>query len=268
MSVYEPPERPCSRDNSTLASVILLAVASYNVAEVLVWMLSIFRHFRGLYFYSCLITAVSLGGYVALAIVTLHTGVRATVAWACVLWAFICGTLSTAQVLILYARIHLVCPHSPRVVRAVRLVIIVTSVLLLPPLVTSYIYTSRNLSWAVSNSMIQRSIVLAFTVREMAVCVVYIVQAIQELGAIAAHKGLAGKRVMQQVIMVQGLVTLLDAVMLAISWSAPIALQWAITSVVYSIKLKMEFAILNALKTLLSSPTELLPSSGATGSPP
>ncbi|KAL2794626.1 hypothetical protein BJX66DRAFT_337765 [Aspergillus keveii] len=266
MSVNEVPERPGPTDKIFLASAILLSIASYNVAEVLVWILSIFRHFRGLYFYSCLITNLSLGGFIALAFIALFTGGSAT--WLLVLWALVYGTLSTAQILVLYARIHLVCPHSPRVVRAVRLVVIITSVLLLPPLVICYVYTSQTPSFVTTDSIIQRGILLAFTVREIAVCVVYIVQAIKELGTIAAHKGQAGKRVMQQVIAVQSVVTLLDVALIAITWSTPLSIQWGITAVFYVVKLKMEFAILNALKTLSRSPTKLLPSSRSTGLQP
>jgi hypothetical protein len=183
-----------------------------------------------------------------------------------VLRALVCGTLSTAQILILYARLHLACPHSPHVVRAVRLAIIVTSVIILPPLVICYTYASRKPSWVATNTTIQRGILIAFTVREVALCVVYIVQAVRELGTIAANKGQAGRRVMYQVIVVQSVVTLLDVGLIANSCATPVAIGWAVLSLVYVIKLKI--AILNALKTLLSSPTELLPSSRSSTLPP
>ncbi|KAL3451383.1 hypothetical protein BJX65DRAFT_303964 [Aspergillus insuetus] len=174
MSIHEPPEGQGPTDKIFLPSVILLSIASYNVAEVLVWILSIFRHFHGLYFYSCLVTNLSLGGFIGLADYSLYTSGSAA-SWSHVLRALVCGTLSTAQILILYARLHLVCPHSPRVVRAIRLAIIVTSSLLLPPQFICYIYASRKPSWAATNTIIQRGILITFTVREIAVCVVYIV---------------------------------------------------------------------------------------------
>jgi hypothetical protein len=68
MSMHEPPQGQGPTNSLSFASVILLSIAAYNVVEVQVWILSIFRRFRGLYFYSCLITNLSLGGFIGLAL--------------------------------------------------------------------------------------------------------------------------------------------------------------------------------------------------------
>ncbi|KAL2847043.1 hypothetical protein BJX68DRAFT_268344 [Aspergillus pseudodeflectus] len=230
------------------AGVILLSIASYNVVEVLVWILSTFRHFHGLYFYSVLITDISLMGFIGLSFLMLYTGGSA-----------VCTANSPNPHL--YTRLHLVCPHNPRVVRAVRILIIVTSIIMLPLLVISGIYASVTPSWVARYGIITRGVTAISTAREMVVCAIYCGLAFRELRAIAAHEGRAGEKVMQQLIAVQLAINLMDIALIALTFGSPTTIQLGYTSLVYAIKLKMEFAILNTLKTLLSSPTECLPSS-------
>jgi hypothetical protein len=242
-----------------VAGVILLSIASYNVVEVLIWILSTFRHFRGLYFYSVLITDISLMGFIGLSFLMLYIG--CSPGWPAGLWGIVCAVLQTAQILILYTRLHLVCPHNPGVVRAVRILIVITCIVLIPLLVISGIYASVTPSWVATCGIITRSVRITVTVREMAVCAIYCLQAFRELSTIAAHKGRAGEKVMQQLIAVQLAINLMDIALLALTFGSPMTIQLGYTSLVYAIKLKMEFAILNTLKTLLTSPTEFLPSS-------
>jgi hypothetical protein len=255
-----------THNNIFLASVILLSIASYNVVEVLVCIASTFRRFRGLYYYSVLLTDISLGGFIGVSF-SFHFTANPAI-WTMVLWAVSHTTLTTAQVLVPYARLHLVLPHNPRLVRAVLVMIIVSSIVLLVPQVVCYIYTaiSRNPDWGPSHriAIIQRTISIAAVVREMAVCAIYAVQAFRELGTIAAQKGRDGKKILYQLIAVQIAVVLMDVALVANIFVAAAALQWGYSAAVCAIKLKMEFAILNTLKRLLTSPTSLPPCSRGT----
>ncbi|KAJ0413116.1 hypothetical protein BJY00DRAFT_320101 [Aspergillus carlsbadensis] len=244
------------------SSVILLYIASYNVVETLVWIICTFQRSHGLYFYSVLITDISLMGFIGLSFLGLYT--RGSVVWSVSLWGIVCSILQTAQILILYARLHLLCPHNPHVVRTVRILIIVTSIILTPLLIVPDIYATVTPSWLVTCGLITRSVQVAVTVREMAACAVYCLQALRELSAIAAHKGRVGEKVIHQLIAVQVTISLMDAALIGLVFVSPPAIQWGYTSLANAIKLKMEFAILNTLKTLLQSPTEFLPSSRVT----
>ncbi|KAL6231864.1 hypothetical protein BDW75DRAFT_233246 [Aspergillus navahoensis] len=252
------PAGPPRSSPSYIINAILLSIAGYNILEILLWIFNTFERKQGLYFASILISTLSLAAFtVAQLLRTFGTRPSELVA-AGYLFTFSYTTLLTAHILVLYSRLHLVL-HSRRILRGILIMIIVTSVLAVPAqLVVSFILLSaQRPSLARAEYIVERVVFLGATVREFIVCAIYTVQAYRNLHPIVQVKGQAGKKVLIYLMVVQ-----VAAVALDVGFLVHIYLDLALTAngycaLLYSIKLKMEFGVLNALVTLLRSPIAL-----------
>ncbi|KAL4745769.1 hypothetical protein BDW72DRAFT_211011 [Aspergillus terricola var. indicus] len=241
-----------------IVSPIFLSVASYNVLELLLWIFNTFERRRGLYFASILTSTLSLAAFIiAQSLRTFRTDFSELLA-AGYIFAFSYTTLLTAHILVLYSRLHLVL-HSDRVLRGILIMIIVTSVVSVPAqlTVTLALVSTRHPRLVRAEYILERVVFLGATVREFVVCAIYTVQAYRNLRPIAQAKGRAGKRVLLYLMAVQ-----VAAIVLDMGFLVQIYMDLAIAAngycaLLYSIKLKMEFGVLNSLVTLLRSPLVL-----------
>ncbi|KAL4926735.1 uncharacterized protein BDV17DRAFT_299635 [Aspergillus undulatus] len=244
----------------TLVNPILFSIAAYNAAELLFWIFSTFERRRGLYFWSILVSTIALVGYVVAVFIRLFRSDGNTVGG--FIWAFCYPTLMTSQILVLYSRLYLVLPHNPRVLRAVLVMIIVTTALSFPvQLVIQLALAAGALQFLPAQYHSERVFFTMAFAREFITCTIYIVQAYRNLQPIVLAKGRTGKKVMVYLIVVQSAVIILDIGMIAQIYMDLSDTVTGYTAVLYSLKLKMEFGILNALVTLLKSPVVLVNSS-------
>ncbi|KAL4937928.1 hypothetical protein BDV06DRAFT_202067 [Aspergillus oleicola] len=244
----------------TLVNPILLSIAAYNVFELLFWIFGTFQHRQGLYFGSILVSAVALIGYIVAVFIRIFRPDGGTMGG--FIWAFSYPALMTAQILVLYSRLYLVLPHNPRILRAVLIMIIITSVLSVPAQVVIQLSAAAGANRFLHAEYLTERVVftMAFA-REVIICLIYMFQAYRNLQPIVLAKGRAGQKVLIYLMLVQTWVIILDA-----GFIAQIFLNLGETvtgygALLYSLKLKMEFGVLNALITLLKSPVVLVPSS-------
>ncbi|KAL4772279.1 hypothetical protein BDW60DRAFT_216651 [Aspergillus nidulans var. acristatus] len=237
---------------------IFLSVAGYNVLELLLWIFNTFDRRRGLYFGSILISTLSLAAFIiAQSLRTFRTDVSELLT-AGYIFAFSYTALLTAHILVLYSRLHLVL-HSYRILRGILIMIIVTSVLSVPAQLTVSLtlVSTRHPRLARAEYILERVVFLGATVREFIVCAIYTVQAYRNLHPIAQAKGRAGKRVLVYLMAVQVAAIVLDTGFLVQIYMDLALAANGYCALLYSIKLKMEFGVLNSLVTLLRSPLVL-----------
>ncbi|KAL3469155.1 hypothetical protein BJX99DRAFT_241970 [Aspergillus californicus] len=246
-------------NNNALSVPILLSIAAYNTFELLVWIFNPFRSRRGLYFYSILIADFGLMGYLLISYMMFFRVYNKVLSS---IWGISYATLLTAHILDLYSRLHLLLPHNLGVLRFVQLMIIITSCLVVPAqLAIAFGITVDQARFALAEYTIERISFLGSCVREFIVCAIYIVQAFKQLQPIVIAKGRAGRKVMVDIIIVHVVVVVLDIGFIVVMSLNVSDIESAYGGMLYSVKLKMEFAILNALVALLRSPLVLVPSS-------
>ncbi|KAL4792611.1 hypothetical protein BDV19DRAFT_247706 [Aspergillus venezuelensis] len=249
-----------SVDPITLVNPILLSIAAYNVFEILFWIFGTFQRRQGLYFGSILVSTIALIGYIVAVFLRIFRPDGGTIGG--YIWALSYPALMTAQILVLYSRLYLVLPHNPRILRGVLIIIIVTSFLSVP------VQLAIQLSLAASQMQLDHAQFLTervvFTMafaREVIICFIYMIQAYRNLQPIILAKGSTGKQVLIYLIIVQGAVVVLDIGFIAQIYLSLGGTVTGYGAVLYSLKLKMEFGVLNALVTLLRSPVVLVHSS-------
>ncbi|KAL6708776.1 hypothetical protein ACN47E_002472 [Coniothyrium glycines] len=250
----------------------LIGLALYNAIELLVLVFVTFQRFRGLYFWSLVISGFgimpySLGflikffqlldpgqdaGYVAVVLLT--------IGW---------YPMVTGQSVVLWSRLHLLT-NSRRVLRWTLYMIIGNACILhSTTTVLTFGSNSNSLSgttlarFVKGYSIMEKIQMVGFFVQEVILSVIYIKEAVRLLklsesvkddvasfddGSGHGHiKNSTMRKTMYQLLAINVLIIVMDLALLGVEFANLYLIETTLKGVVYSIKLKLEFAVLGKL---------------------
>jgi hypothetical protein len=240
-----------SHDEQThIVMYVFFSLALYNVGELICHIAVTFKRFRGLYCWSLLVATLGIAlnavGFLLRAI----GGSLSTYVYAA-LGIFGWAAMVTGQSLVLYSRLHIVLPRE-RLVRGVLIMIIVNSIWLLVPItVLIFLCNSPNGNqYQVPYFTFERIELTVFFVQELVISILYIRETYNIL---RSYRGLvtgANRATMVHLILINIVIIALDISILVLQYTNHYDLQTAWKPLVYSIKLKMEFSVLNRLVEL------------------
>ena len=222
------------------------AVAWVYTVELDLVILYTFRRRKGLYFWSLLISS-----------------------WGCSLHAlgfilkFLVGTswlvdlpfielgwtmMVTGQALVLYSRLHLVV-RKPRTLNFVLSLITFNAIALhIPTIIFTYGSNSPNASfWVHKFNVMERIQLAGFCIQEFIISTIYIVSTVRLLGAIYHSMT---RKIMFQLILINSICIGMDVVLIGLEFTNNYVGEASIKPMIYAIKLKLEFAVLNQLMGL------------------
>jgi hypothetical protein len=239
--------------STTITIVCFVALALYNVAELNFIIFATFRVRRGLYFWSFL---VSTWGICLYAIGFLLKDIQASTPSSFYVTFIIVGWCSmvTGQSFVLYSRLHLVL-RMPSRLRLVLIMIIVDAIICHVPIcVMVYGANSSNSApFLVPYSIYEKVQVTVFFIQELIISILYIFQTLKILRPEGNIRGKSSRRVMTHLIYVNVIIVVLDITILGLEYSGLYDIQTVYKGFVYSVKLKLEFSILNRLIELTRS---------------
>ncbi|KAK5656096.1 hypothetical protein OQA88_5235 [Cercophora sp. LCS_1] len=225
-----------------------LVIALYNVLELNVIIFSVFKTYRSLYFWSFLVATWGIPLYAAGFLLKFVDVSRARVAivvlisvgWVCMV---------SGQSLVLYSRLHLVL-WNETYLRLVLAMIICDAIICHVP--TIVIAAGANLtdiaSFVTAYSIYEKVQVTIFFIQELIISSLYISRAVKLLGPDGEHvRGKAAYSVKVHLLLVNMCVIFLDIAVLALEYASLYNIQISYKAFAYSIKLKLEFSILNRL---------------------
>ncbi|KUI69155.1 hypothetical protein VM1G_04754 [Cytospora mali] len=229
-------------------SITLLSV--YNAAELAVLCFLTFKHYRGLYFYSLLISGLAIIPYslgFLLDLLDITTGetrwlavTMITVGW----WPMVTG-----QALVLWSRLHLllVGDRGDKIIRRTLLMIVIDAVILHLP-TTVFTYGSNgdiNTDvFARGYNIMEKIQMTGFFCQEVVLSSIYIVETFKILKTSLQPDT---RTTMKQLVAVNAVIILMDLGLLGLEAASLYILETMLKGVVYGIKLKLEFAILGKL---------------------
>ncbi|KAH6873853.1 hypothetical protein B0T10DRAFT_610952 [Thelonectria olida] len=231
--------------------VVFISIALYNVLELNFILFATFKKRSGLYFWSFLIATWGIApnavGYLLKSLaLTNISNLYATliiVGWC---------TMVTGQSVVLYSRLHLVMQNPTRLRTVLAMIIFNAIVLHVPVIVLVYGANSANPGPFIGPYSVYEKLQLTvFFVQETIISGLYIWETTKLLKAERDIRGKTGpKRVMNHLIYVNIIVMLLDVTIVALEFANYYDVQTGYKPLVYSIKLKLEFSILNRLVEL------------------
>lgn len=244
--------RPPMADLSVLKVVVVvfLSVAIYNFLELNVQILAVFKRRKGLYFWS--VTVATWGilfnavGYLLKHLeVTKEGNIYATIIL--IGW---CSMIS-GQSVVLYSRLHIVM-HNAKRLRAVLIMIITNAIWLhIPIIILVYGANSNNPGrFEEPYSIYEKIQLTVFVVQELIISGLYVYETVNLLKLETTIGNHRARTVLHHLIYVNILVMLLDFSIIGLEFANLYEIQTAWKPLVYSIKLKLEFSILNRLVEL------------------
>ena len=234
----------------SMACAAFTGIAWYNVIELNVSVYMTFKRKRGLYFWSLVVSSWgvvlhSLGFLLKLYGLVAQYGVTVTiitVGW----WAMVTG-----QALVLYSRLHLVVKEQ-RILRGVLIMIIWNAITLhIPTTVMTYGSNSPDYQAFVwPYQIMERLQMTIFCLQEFIISGIYLWATLRLLKPVYRRRT---RSVMMQLLWINVCIMMMDVAMLAMEYQGNYAIETMMKAMVYSIKLKLEFAVLNQLMRLANS---------------
>ncbi|KAJ6149300.1 hypothetical protein N7471_000499 [Penicillium samsonianum] len=221
----------------------LIGISWYNALELIVLCFTTFKRYSGCYFWSLLIASFSIIpfnlGYL-LIIFNIYTNrfpyVMELVAWV---------GMVTGQSLVLWSRLHLVC-HSRAVLRATLAMIIINAIILhIPGFVLELGSHSTNSALFIDGfNIFERIQLVGFSIQEIILSIIYSWEAVRllNLRPRAQYRG-----TLVQLLIVNVVMIIMDAAIIGVQYSGFFDIHVTLKGMVYSIKLKLEYAILGKL---------------------
>ncbi|KAF1998005.1 hypothetical protein P154DRAFT_469984, partial [Amniculicola lignicola CBS 123094] len=229
-----------------------LAVAVYNVVELTLVIFTTFKRRNGLYFYSLLVATWGIAPYcvgfflkfynLTTEAPTLYLTLIA-IGWPCMI---------TGQSLVLYSRLHLLTRSVIEKFRWVLAMIIFDAIIChIPIIVLLYGANSKNPEpFFNPYSIYEKVQITIFFVQEVIISGVYVLKTTRLLRSEGNILGRNSRTIMTHLVWVNLIIIALDIALLGIEYAGFYDLQTTFKAMVYSIKLKMEFSILNKLLDL------------------
>lgn len=226
----------------TIATFV--GVAWYNVIELIVLICLTFKRYRGPYFWSMLIASIGIlpysVGYLMkffnLTSATWLPVTLLTIGW----WSMVTG-----QSFVLYSRLHLVVQNM-RVLRLVKRMIIMNIILLhIPTTVLTYAANfSTSPETVMGYDVMEKLQLTGFCVQEVIISSVYMWETNRMLQLNPDHNS---RKTIIQLLAVNVACILMDIALMIIEFMNFYIYQTTLKATLYSIKLKLEIAVLGKL---------------------
>ncbi|KOS37404.1 hypothetical protein ACN38_g11810 [Penicillium nordicum] len=223
----------------------LFALACWNVLQILVSIFNTFKRRHGLYFWSMVIATLGILVH-ALSTFLRYFNLAPNFPM-CVLICISWYSMVTGQSVVLYSRLHLVTNYDSYSRWVLGMIIFNFCVLHIP---TTVLFLGINLdveSFVRPFDIYERAQLAGFAAQETIISGLYIWETMTSLKPVLAMKGRRGQTVVTNLIVVNTLAVLLDAALLATEYTNHFDVQTTLKPVVYSIKLMIEFTVLNSL---------------------
>lgn len=219
-----------------------------------------FKRRSGLYFWSFVISTWGVAIW-SLGFLLKNTGVTSHIPNSYLLYmtfveiGFVC--MVTGQSFVLYSRLHIVL-HSRRKLQLALAMIIFDGIIChVPIIVVAFGTNSPNPGpFIIPYSIYEKVQVTIFFVQELILSGLYISETVKmmrverHMGLEVGHNG-GSRKLMKHLVLVNVIIIALDITILGLEYAGYYTLQTAYKGLVYSVKLKMEFSILNRLMEMV-----------------
>ena len=226
----------------------------YNAVELIAMISLTFTRHRGLYYWSLLISSIGIIPYSLGFFLKFDNQTPGDLRWLSVVLLTVGWyPMITGQSLVLWSRLHLIVSgeRGERILRWTKYMIICNAIALhIPTTVLTFGsngYTNTDVFVRGYNVM-EKIQMVGFFCQEIILSSIYIVETTKILKtSLQANHESAHKRTMNQLITINVVIIVMDLGLLGIECASLYILETLVKGVVYSIKLKLEFAILGKL---------------------
>ncbi|KAL7943806.1 hypothetical protein V8C42DRAFT_358994 [Trichoderma barbatum] len=235
-------------DKSSTIIIVFLSLAFYNVLVLTCIIFGTFRRYSGLYFWAFVMSttgiALSCSGFVIK-----FFGPKSLGYLSCTLSLAGWVSMVTGQSLVLWSRLHLVL-RNPRLLKIILWIIIFDAILchgtIIPMVYGSF--SNNPEIFAKPYTIAEKMEVIIFFLQEVMLSTFYIIETVKIMrieSFLGNHQ--SRRRLMQHLILVNVLIILLDSTIIILEFANLYDYQISYKPFAYSVKLQLEFTVLNRL---------------------
>lgn len=231
------------------AVACLIGIAWYNALELIILCFATFKRYGGCYFWCLLIASFAIIPFGLGYLLIIYNIYNHFFSVAMELVAWVC--MVTGQSLVLWSRLHLVV-HNPSILRATLAMIIVDAILFhIPASVLELgVHTDKSELFRTPFNVFERIQLIAFSLQEVILSIIYSWEAVRllKLRPRGHYRG-----TLVQLLIVNLAMIVMDAAVIGVQYSGLFDIHVTLKAMVYSIKLKLEYAILGKLVVFAAS---------------
>ncbi|KAI9372960.1 hypothetical protein BJX61DRAFT_552509 [Aspergillus egyptiacus] len=248
-------------DTEVYALTVFASITFYTSFELIILCLVTFKRYHGVYFWSLLAastcTSVNTLGFIIFFFVPVSPYLPVTISL--VGWYF----MVTGHSLVLWSRVHLVL-RTRALLRAILYLIIANAILMHIP-ITVLLYgavspgaaslsTSRpHNPFTTGYNIMERIQLVVFGCQEALLSIIYISETVKLLRLRPNRPSHANRVILMQTIAINIVILMLDVVTVVLQYVGLYAIQVVFKPLAYSMKLRLEYAILgNLVKVVMS----------------
>jgi hypothetical protein len=229
------------------------AIALYNAVEITLLIFVVFKKYHGLYFWSLLITTVSVIPYQVGAWMKQNRIIEIemlSVSLSSLGWF----VMVPGQSLVLYSRLHLVTQNE-RLLKFILWMIIINALgLCVPTIVLTYgSNTDAKENYLHAYAVLEKVQMTIFSIQEFFISGVYLWEVRGILRVV--FEG-STRKLMWQLLVLNVFIIILDVALLTVEFCDFYQIQTTLKGTVYSIKLKLEFGVLSKLVKVVTDRSE------------
>lgn len=230
---------------------ILIGISWYNAIELIILIFSSFHQYKGLYFWSLLLSASI--GIIPYSLGFFFKFFQFAESWLSVTLLTVGWyVMVTGHSLVLYSRLHLVLINQ-KILRLVLYMIIINAIVLhVPTTVLTYGSNVKDSTQAFIQgyNIMEKIQMTGFCIQEFIISGLYILETKKLLNL---NPGRRNRKIIHQLLSINLLIIIMDLSLLGIEYASYYAIETTLKGVTYSIKLKLEFAVLGKLIHFVNS---------------
>lgn len=236
-----------------------LGLAMYNVVELQILILGTFSKFQGLYFWSLVISGLGIIPYCLGFLFKYFSILTGPAKWASVVLLSIGWyPMVTGQAVVLWSRLHLIVSgeQGDKILRWTKWMIIFNAIVLHIPTTVLTFGSNSNTdtdTFVRGYNVMEKVQMCGFFLQEVILSSIYIVETVRIL-RISVQENT--RRLMYQLMAVNVLIIVMDLGLLGLECASLYILETTTKPVFYSIKLKLELAILGKLVQFVGGPRQ------------
>ncbi|KAH7108960.1 integral membrane protein [Dactylonectria macrodidyma] len=227
----------------------LFGIAFYNTIEIFFLIFARFRRRRGRYFWSMVAAATGIPTH-AIAFLLRYYQIASSAAmgaFSILGWCL----MVTGQSVVLWSRLHLVV-DNPVKIRLVLLMIIVNALALHIPETVIFVLMQTNPGpYLHVFHIYERVEIVVFSMQEAIISGLFLWDGYHSFQTLIALRGAQGRMIAAHLATLFFINILLDSVLIILEYTDHFDLETACKPLIYSIKLKVEFIILNQLAVFI-----------------
>ncbi|KAF1958103.1 hypothetical protein CC80DRAFT_470363 [Byssothecium circinans] len=243
-------------DAIAMTMVSFLAISFYNVLELCVIISVTFKRRRGLYYWSLQTATLGIAIYSLGFAFKFFQVIRVDMlSMSLVVFGWYC--MVTGQSVVLYSRLGLIV-RNPTKIRWILIMIISNAIIgHIPTSVFAFGANSPKPGPFVPlYAAYEKVQVTLFFVQETVISGLYVYETVKFLKPASNIKGPRARKVMTHLIYVNIMIILMDITLLGTEYSGHYEIQTTYKAALYSIKLKIEFSILNQLREITQATSQ------------